>query len=378
MVFRVLFAFCALGLLLGGVAPVRAADLPQATSQYLEDLKLDPHVLDGIDDELKVPQAWIDGARKEGKLIVSADWSSEEFPVLVKPFTERYPFIEPENSYASYGNRAIAVLLAYRQHRVLADVINGFGGATPQYEEAGALENIADLPNMANVASDQMRDPKGFWVGHQVTYWCMPYNTNLVKPSDLPKTWDDLLTDKALANGALGINQRPQLWLVQLWAAKGDAWGRNFVDKLFDVVKPQLRGEDVNAMVGLVELGELHASLPGAQYRAKIEADKGAPVSFHCPEPVTASIDELGILHGSPDPFAAKLFVNWVLSREGQIAQVEAVHTVPVHKKLQDARFIPYANTIIGKPTVTRTPDAIAQYGKAMFDAWNAHWGTGK
>lgn len=361
--------------LVAAAPPARAADLPEATSQYLKDLKLDPKLLDGIDDELKVPQAWIDGAKKEGHLIVSADWSSEEFPVLIKPFMERYPFIEPESSYASYGNRAIAVLIAYRQKRVLADVINGFGGATPQYEEAGALENIGDVPNLANVASEHMRDPKGFWVGHQITYWCMPYNTNLVKPGDLPKTWDDLLTDKALANGALGINQRPQLWLVQLWAAKGDAWGKNFVDKIFDQVKPQLRGEDVNAMVGLVELGELHASLPGAQYRAKIEADKGAPVSFHCPDPVTASIDELGILHGSPDPFAAKLFVNWVLSREGQLAQVEAVHTVPVHKMLQDARFIPYANTILGKPTVTRTPDAIATYGKTMFEAWNAHWG---
>ena len=44
--------------------PARAAGLPDATRKMLSDLKLDPSILKGIDEELKVPKAWIDGAKK--------------------------------------------------------------------------------------------------------------------------------------------------------------------------------------------------------------------------------------------------------------------------------------------------------------------------
>src|SRR3989304_5758627 len=44
------------------------AALPKSTQEILQRLKLDPSILKGLDQELNVPRAWIEGARREAKL----------------------------------------------------------------------------------------------------------------------------------------------------------------------------------------------------------------------------------------------------------------------------------------------------------------------
>ena len=45
-----------------------AADLPKATQKAMADLKLDPALLNGLDAELNVPKAWLDGAKESFKV----------------------------------------------------------------------------------------------------------------------------------------------------------------------------------------------------------------------------------------------------------------------------------------------------------------------
>ena len=47
-----------------------AGSLPESTQKILKKLKVDSSILDGLDKELKVPQGWIDKAKKEGKVKV--------------------------------------------------------------------------------------------------------------------------------------------------------------------------------------------------------------------------------------------------------------------------------------------------------------------
>lgn len=360
-------------LFVAGIAP--AAELPKATQLALKQLRLDDSILAGIDDELKVPDEWLAGARKEAKLEVMGSMDAQQFETVVKPFRERYPFIKATYNRGSFSNRAMGVLVAFRQGRVITDIMTGFGGSAVQFKEAKAFESLLNIPNVANLASKDMRDPEGFWVGHQMTEWCITYNTKLIKAEDLPKTWDDLVSNARWGDGHLGLGNRPQLWLFALWAAKGEDWGRNYTEKLFTALKPQLRKEGVNAVISLVALGDVYSSLPASGYRTRLMADKGAPVSFHCPEPVPVSVNEIALLRRSPNPNAGKLFINWLLSKEGQIVQFATDHGSPVHKALQnDPRFLNYPETLKGKSRAFRTPDALEQYGAKVFKLWNAHW----
>lgn len=352
-----------------------SADLPKATQVVLKELRLGTDILAGLEEELKVPVDWLDGARKEGKLEVMGSMDPKQFEVVMQPFRERYPFIKPEYNRGSFSNRAISVLVAFKQGRVITDVMTGFGGSSLQFKEAGAFENILGVPNVALIASPDMRDPEGMWVGHQMTQWCITYNTKLIKSEDLPATWDDLLSNPKWGSGHIGLGNRPQLWLFALWAKKGDAWGRSYTENLFAKLKPQMRKEGVNALISLVALGDIHATLPASGYRTRLMAEKGAPLSFHCPEPVPVSVNEIALLRGSPNPNAGRLFINWLLSKEGQVVQYFADNGSPVHKALnEDPRFLNYAETLKGKAMAFRAPEALEQ-GDRVIELWNALWG---
>ncbi len=158
----------------------QAETLPKETIAMLDSLKIEHEIMAGTDEEMKVPDAWIAGAKKEGKLRLTGSRDAKQFVEMVKPFKERYPFIDMDYSRVSYGNRVVGILVAFKQGRVTTDVITGLGGSVAQFKEIKALEDLSDIPNVAKAPAD-MRDEEGFWVGHQVTHWCITYNTKRVK-----------------------------------------------------------------------------------------------------------------------------------------------------------------------------------------------------
>jgi len=111
-----------------------AAPLPKSTEEILKKLKLDASTLANIDKELEVPKAWFDGARKEGKLRIFSTFDPGQMEVLARPFKERYPFINIEYSRASHEDRAVRTLVAYKNKKIVTDIITGLGGSYFMYK----------------------------------------------------------------------------------------------------------------------------------------------------------------------------------------------------------------------------------------------------
>lgn len=355
---------------------VQAAELPKATQKLLKDLKLDASILSGLDNELAVPQEWIEGAKKEGVLRMSASWDPRQYRKLTEAFVERYPFVKHEYSRGSRQERTLKPLLALQSGgRVTADVIGGIGASFTMFKKADALFDLRELPGWKNVP-DGMKDDGGLWVGQRLRYWCMAYNVEKVKKEDLPKTWDDIVTNPVWRNGNLALSNRPNLWLANLWALDGygESWAQDFMTKLFRDVKPQLRKEGNNALLGLVIAGEFNAVIPGAAYRTMQYVQRGAPISWHCPEPVPMAISELAVLKASPHINAAKLWVNWFLSKEGQIAQYDAENSPPVHKDLHLDRFQSFPEQILGRKIAFRDPVQLEEDLPDLLKVWNPLW----
>jgi iron(III) transport system substrate-binding protein len=356
-----------------------AAPLPKATEEMAKKLKLDPKILVNIDKELQVPQAWLDGAKKEGKLRVFSTLDPGQADVLFRPFRERYPFIAIEYSRASHEDRAIRTIVAYKNKRVLTDIVTGLGGSFFMYKEINALEDMRNIPNWKNNPVDTV-DPEGLWVGMHMRYWCMAYNTRFLKKEDMPKKWDDVLTNPKFRNGNLALGNRPQLWALALWKANGEKWARDFLARLFSEVQPQVRREGMNAIIELLAAGEFYATIPSAEYRTYQKQLDGAPVSYHCPEPVPTAVSELGILKGSPNINSARLFANWFLSIEGQIAQYVSDYAPPVHKDLRRKEFVPFADEILPKKLAVRDPASEVDIQPKLLAYWDELWlkGGGK
>jgi len=239
------------------------------------------------------------------------------------------------------------VLVAFKQGKYVADLVSNFTQTYDEMVAAGALEDLRAIPNFAHVASG-MFDPTGLWVAGKATFWCMSYNRDEVKQAQLPKSWDDLVTDPfwrshlAITNSAAG-------WLPPLWHAKGNGWGRDFMVKLFTEVKPQQRVEGRDASAQLVASGELAAVMPSGDYRVRQLAKLGAPVGFHCPDLVPLAPAQMALLRGSPAPNNARLFLNWYLSKEGQLAMHVETGDGPVHRDFQRPEFTSYPDIVFDK-----------------------------
>jgi iron(III) transport system substrate-binding protein len=269
--------------------------------------------------------------------------------------------------------RNIKPLIAFREGRVTTDIIEGLGVNLSDYLKVGALAKIGDLPNVQNIPKE-IQDPEGFWVAPRLRYWCMTYNTGKVTAAELPKTWDDLLTAKHLFNGRIGLVNRPNNFMIMLWGAKGPEWSKNFMEKLFTEVKPQFRKEGTDNVIGLVAAGEMDVALPTHDQRSFQYQEKGAPVSWHCPEPVPLSFSAMVVFNKNPHPNAAKLYVNWFLSKEAQIAQFLSDSSPPIHKDLQDPRFLVYPKEIIGKQVAPRSPKLLEEDMPKVAEIWDALW----
>jgi iron(III) transport system substrate-binding protein len=340
---------------IGLALPARAAELPKPTQDMLKTLKLDANILDGLDQELKIPKGWIAKAKKEGKVRFSGTMGRDEWPLLSAPFKARYPFVTVEFQRTSRVGRVEKPLIAFRQGRVITDIIAAVGATMKNYRKAGALTDLRDIPNFTRTLPN-MRGKDGLWVGERLKYWCMAYNTTLLKKKDLPKRWDDILTTKALHKRNIGVSNRPHNWILPLWLANGEEWTRNFVDQFFNKVQAQLRKEGARAIVALAIAGEFHASIPSVNSRVFQYAKKGAPISWHCPEPVPVTVSSLVVMKGTTRPYSVKLFLNWFLSKEGQLAQYFATSGSPVHAGLQDKGLVSYVTTIKGPVPGGRWP----------------------
>jgi ABC-type Fe3+ transport system substrate-binding protein len=88
---------------------------------------------------------------------------------------------------------------------------------------------------------------------------------------------------------------------------------------------------------------------------------------------VPSAISEAGILRGNPNINASKLFLNWLLSKEGQMAQYVADDSPPIHKDLQTKDFLPFPEQIVGKNIAFRDPGLEEEHGE-LLELWNPYW----
>ncbi len=293
---------------------------------------------------------------------------------LVKPFHERYPYIKTEFTRAVGADRAVKPLLAFRAGRYIADMTMGISGKFTDYLSAGAMENLKGLPAWSKIPKE-LRHPDGHFGAYGIVNWCTSYNTKKVKKSELPKTWDELIHDPKWRGGRVGSANRPQLWLIMIWGAKGEKYAKNLMDDFFSTLKPQLRKEAINGMMKLASIGEVDLAMPSAGYRVKLQEKLGAPIAFHCPEPVPTSAADVVVFKGGPRVNSAKIFVNWLISIEGQLALHAADGTRPSHLDLASlSSVLPYPDAVLGKKLVYRTLDLTLNQMKPMFKAWNKSW----
>lgn len=365
--------FAAAAITVAWTAPAMAAS-PTVTKS-LKKAGIDLATLKGSESDFGGLGAIVAGAKKEGTLKFRLTFSPKHAAKMLKAFNERYPFVKVEYTRGVGAGRSVKPLAAYKTGRYIADIVGAFGSSMKGYTDANAMENLGGLPSFKNIPAN-MRSKNGTWAAYQTANWCMAYNTNRIKKSELPKTWKDLVkADSGLTGGRVGVGNRVHLWLINLWGAYGaDEIKNNYLPAFFGTLKPQLRKEGINGLMKLASIGEFDVSMPSALYRIKIQVKKGAPLAAHCPEPVPRYFTNATVFRNSPRVNSAKLLLNWLWSKEGQLMQLAVVGAAPVHKDLIDPKYYPYGAELKGKKVALRDINLLVNELPKAKKVWSAAW----
>ena len=269
------------------------------------------------------------GARAEGEFMFYTSLIVDQAVIPLKEaFEKKYPFIKFNFNRATSSSLIQRILSETRAGKPQADVV--IGSTSAGLAQADLLHAFSS-PELAAYPKDYL-GKNGLWMTYRLAYYGIGYNTKMVPPADAPQTWDDVLNPKWKGKMIWGTSlETGGTFLIQhLRNSWGEKKAAEFYDKL---ATQQVARSDasVRALLDLVIAGEYAILLTTSLNHAIISAGQGAPVWFSMPDPVAARPDDMQLLKNAPHPHAAMLFIDYILSKEGQelIAKIEYMPARP-------------------------------------------------
>jgi len=269
------------------------------------------------------------GAKKEGKLTFYSAFPNFTNEMLLRKFMEAYPFVKAEVVRA--GGPVIAQRFytekATKVERM--DVMqSGAIEAYPDWRKKGYLARVDNLPEW-KAAAELARGPGGYYVAIGYVGHVLAWNRKVHKDSEIP---DDLweFTKPQWANKTASGNPM------------GAGFALNWFSFASDLRTADARGKTGPSGLGMKwlesmnknghllagQLGNLTDALVSGRRSVAIqhwdteivEANKrGADLGWKYARQGPMAQQILGAINeAAPNPYTARLFINWLLSREGQ------------------------------------------------------------
>ena len=306
------------------------------------------------------PAALVDAARKEGRVVMYTASFTEVEQETAAQFNTRFPFVKIEIIRASGGQLITRVRTEAAAGKLVADVVD--------HSDRGLMKGIEDIfgdyapPNAADYLPASHISEK-LWP--RITpVWCIAYNTETTKVP--PKSWMDLTKGETYPPGSIGEVIAP---------SGGTTWTRIMFER-------QVLGEDYWAKQAATKPTLYPSSGPAtdAVIRGEVQMapvirnvvfpkqKDGAPVAMVFPsEGIPVNPYASGIPKVSARPNAAKLFLDWCLSAEGQ------AWTMTQQGNLTSLRNPP--TTLAGyDPKVNKLWLPDNQQFETLHDDWIAEW----
>ena len=276
----------------------------------------------------------LQAAKKEGQLVL---YGSADFENLFAEFHKKYPEIKVTGVFGRGADVAKRMMSERRAEKYLADLyVNGMTTGYNVFYKAKALDPIPPvlvLPEVTDATKwwqgrHHYVDPEGHYLFNinGEARIVLAYNPKSVNPNEIKSYWD-ILNPKW--KGKI-VAYDPTL------GGAGDAMRFFYHHKGLgpDFIKRVLTETDLVISTDTRQMGDW---LAGGKYAISIFAPisrmdldvmqvQGLPVNWFDPEHlkegayVTAGSGGVALINKAPHPNVAKIALNWLLSRDGQIA----------------------------------------------------------
>ena len=252
-------------------------------------------------------------AKQEGRVVFYTSWGPSDADYVVKAFETKYPFLKVELVRSSSEKTLNRLLTEHRANRFLGDVVAISGIQSGILKEKGALDRYESRE--AGYFPTEWRDPDGFGVGLHQTIYVIGYNSKLVPAGAVPTRYEDLLNPRW--KGQLGWDPEEYYLFGALMKARGREKGLKLWQQLAEQQISFRKGYTL--ISELVAAGEFPVAVSLYQHRVDEYLDKGAPIQWVAPDPlVGGDPNRITLLKNASRPNAAKIFIDFMLSMEGQ------------------------------------------------------------
>ena len=299
----------------------------------------------------------VDAAKKEGKVTVSIPASAEMKKQLEDQFKKRYGVeVETFTARGSAGVRRMAdEFKAGVRHFDLH--VGGSSSIVSGMLDEGILDPIEPW-----LALPEVKDPKQWWGGHlwvdnakrfiYMSQAYLPeiiwYNTDLVKPNEV-RSFDDFLNPKW--KGKIGyLDPRTPGAGDSSWSFMWRVKGEEYLKKL--VAQDLYLGRDQRLLAESLARGRVAVTIGLSYYSFLPFLKAGLPVkalpTLKEGTYGTGGSGNLAIIKAPAHPNSTKVFVNWLLGREGQEVVSRALGQ-PTRRLDVDTRWLKESGTVPAK-----------------------------
>ena len=256
----------------------------------------------------------------KGTVVVYSPHDADPLNAGVNLFMEKYPNVKVEVVAAGTGE--LCNRIAAETANPIADVLWG-GGA----DSLAAFKEYFEPYVCANdeFIGAAYKDPDGLWIGESPLPMVIFYNKDLIEKDGLtiPETWEDLTKPEYKGKIAYCLPSKSGSAYTQLCTmilghgGKEDGW--DFIKKLYD----NLDGKIVDSS------GKCHKMVADGEFYVGLTLEKAAvqykddpSVGFVYPKDGTSAVpDGVALVKGCPNEENAKLFIDFVTSKECQTEQ---------------------------------------------------------
>jgi iron(III) transport system substrate-binding protein len=303
-------------------------------------------------------QRLLENARKEGTVVLYTSLAPTESGPLGQAF-EKKTGVKVE-IFRTISEKVVQrAVTEARAKRFAFDVIETNG---PEMEIMAREKlfsefhspHLADLPAGAIPAHRQ-------WIPDRVNFFVVAFNTGKVKREEIPRSYSGFLDPKW--KGRIGIEATDAEWMATLVKIWGEPAGMAYFRKLAEM-KPDVRKGHV-LLAELIAAGEIPVGLTVYNSNAESLKRRGAPIDWLPVEPVVGRPQGIAVGRNAPHPHAALLFVDFVLSPEGQ-ELLNSMGRVPVSTKVKtDLNRFEY--TMVDPVTVLDEQDRWNKLWEGLF-----------
>jgi ABC-type Fe3+ transport system substrate-binding protein len=270
-------------------------------------------------------QRLVEGAKKEGELMLYSSLTQEDQLRLGAGFKARFG-VTLNFWRGSQAHILQRVTAETRGGRFEFDVIET---NAPQIEAIAREQLLQRMnsPLVEEVLLPEILPPSGEWAPDRLNLLVYAYNTNALKPAELPRAWPDLADAKW--KGRIGMESTNVEWFSAVVTALGEDRGIELFRKLADNGVAVRTGHTHST--GRVIAGEIPLFLGVYSHDVERMKKKGAPVDWFILPPAIVLPSAVAVSRRAPHPHAAALFYDYMLS-EGQKFYIE-VDRVPANRR---------------------------------------------